>query len=170
MHHEPASDPVTKAMMGAAVDAVAGQSGLTTKQAVLQILVGKMGLGIEWAAANMSRLQDRVGSAVRRQAAGKESAMHSRAVLPQRRSRCCRSQKEGVATKSAVPATMTAAGTMCWPVLLVLLRSTATTSPLLTARNTFVSTPIAGGTHGYWRSFLVRGAASTEHDRGVAGG
>ena len=71
VHHEPASDPVTKAMMGAAVDAVAGQSGLTTKQAVLQILVGKMGLGIEWAAANMSRLQDRVGSAVRRQAAGK---------------------------------------------------------------------------------------------------
>ena len=71
MHHEPASDPVTKAMMGAAVDAVAGQSGLTTKQAVLQILVGKMGLGIEWAAANMSRLQDRVGSAVRRQAARK---------------------------------------------------------------------------------------------------
>ena len=69
--HSEKSDPVTKAMMGAAVDAVAGQSGLTTKQAVLEILVGKMGLGAEWAAANMSRLQDRVGSAVRRQAAGK---------------------------------------------------------------------------------------------------
>ena len=66
--YEPASDPMTKAMMGAAVDAVAGQSGLTTKQAVLEILVGKMGLGAEWAAANMSRLQNRVLSVVRRQA------------------------------------------------------------------------------------------------------
>ena len=53
-------------MMGAAVDAVAGQSDLTAKQAVLQVLVGKMGLGAEWAAANMSRLQGRVRSVVRR--------------------------------------------------------------------------------------------------------
>ena len=67
MHHEAASDPVTEAMMGAAVDAVAGQSDLTAKQAVLQVLVRKMGLGAEWAAANMSRLQGRVRSDVRRQ-------------------------------------------------------------------------------------------------------
>ena len=56
VHHEPASDPVTKAMMGAAVDAVAGQSGLTAREAVLQVLVGNMGLGGEWATANMSKL------------------------------------------------------------------------------------------------------------------
>ena len=91
MHHEPASDPVTKAMMGAAVDAVAGQSGLTTKQAVLHVLVGKMGLGAEWAAANMSRLQNRVLSVVRRQAERKRkrdaqpggAAAKEKPLLPQ---------------------------------------------------------------------------------------
>ena len=55
-HHEAASDPVTEAMMGDAVDAVAGQSGLTAREAVLQVLVGNMGLGGEWATANMSKL------------------------------------------------------------------------------------------------------------------
>ena len=50
------ADPVTTAMMGDAVDAVAGQSGLTAREAVLQVLVGNMGLWGEWATANMSKL------------------------------------------------------------------------------------------------------------------